>query len=219
MEEISNKTLATLLVVAIVISLAGTFFAMRGTSVISKTITGYQAADSGEARVNITQTASITLNQDVVSFGEGFRNSSDTCSSNPFTCLCNITSSIDKPNCWENASEYDPQDFVLENNGNVYVNVTINSSNATNFLDDARTVGAPVQTYQYQAANTTGDGGCEGMQTSWVEFAETELQPLCDRFLTADDGDSINVSIKLGIPDGVFDNSTATVTFSGSIVS
>ena len=141
MDEISNKTLATLLVVAIVISLAGTFFAMRGVSQVTNYITGAQSSsDSGTAQVNISESLSIVLTQDSVDFGTGQRNNDLAVGSE-----CNITSNASQPSCWNTSGAGGswgttgggPGDFTLENDGNVNVS-TILPTVAMNMVDNPK---------------------------------------------------------------------------------
>jgi len=217
MDEISNKTLATLLVVAIVISLAGTFFAMRGVSQITNIVSG-SAVTTGTAKVNVTETASITLTQATVSFGTGYRNASAVV----VTSECNLTTqqTNNPPGCWINVTEFAPIPFNLMNDGSVYVNVTINSSNATSFLYGTPTAG--IQRYQWTASDADqgqflgGDDGCVGIMsgTDWTEFNELE-QLVCTNMSPYDAGDELKVDVNISIPAGIANNYTATVTFYG----
>jgi hypothetical protein len=219
MDEVSNKTLATLLVVAIVISLAGTFFAMRGVSQITNIITGAQAglSPSGTAKVNISELTQITLVQDTVDFGVGYRNATSVAVGEE----CNLTTNDTAGSgvaCWINLTDYDPDPFLLRNTGNNYVNVTINSSNRSNFLDG--TVLGGTRRYQFLAKDSDsvylagGENGCNTTfaLTDWTEFDETE-QLFCSNMSPYDAEDEIVVDINISIPAGPTQDKEATVTF------
>ena len=78
-DEISNKTLAFLLVVAIAISLGGTFVSMNRLNTLMNLpgVTGFATANStGTANVTITASASIRFAVNNLDFGIGAVNSS-----------------------------------------------------------------------------------------------------------------------------------------------
>jgi hypothetical protein len=202
MDEISNKTLATLLVVAIVISLAGTFFAMRGVSQVTNVITGALPTATGTTKVYINQTVSITLRNNNVDFGAGYRNSSVVADA----AECNLTSSAAQPSCWVNTGTYNPSDFWLENDGNVYANVTINSTVAANYFNTCGTTtiiaGDPDYTWAGKELASGGCGAAYGtLDTSEGQFTGAH-QLLCTNLSADDSVDDFNVTIKLYVPTG-----------------
>jgi hypothetical protein len=80
-EEISNRTLAILLIIAIAISLGGTIVSLnRLAQVRVPVITGF-ASDQGTATVNITSQASLIFAVNSIDFGNGWVNSTaaNTC--------------------------------------------------------------------------------------------------------------------------------------------
>ncbi|MFC1741785.1 hypothetical protein ACFL3V_04590 [Nanoarchaeota archaeon] len=220
MDEISNKTLATLLVVAIVISLAGTFFAMRGVTEITNIITGKAA--TGSAKVHINETASVNLIASTVDFSSGYRNASVVTVSQE----CNLTSSAAKPTCWAESvvGTYDPQDFDLENDGNVFVNVTIKSDAASTAFFDNCTTSTIIdgdQNYTWtgkDSSASTGDtkAGCTEDAADLVDdetdFTTTELL-LCANLSDDDENDQFNVTVKLYVPAGPAGFCGQSVTF------
>lgn len=223
MDEISNKTLATLLVVAIVISLAGTFFAMRGVSQITNIVTGHQSlGETGEAKVNITETTEITLTQTLVDFGVGYKNASY--SSGAATTECNLStndtdSDVNNTNCWIADSPYDPDPFVLENTGNNYVNITINSSTADNFLTGSATGG--VKRYQWAGSDAdegyfnSPENGCVGtLNATWNEFiGGGTKEMLCTNMSPFPGEDEFHIDVNISIPTGILGAKTTNVLF------
>jgi len=203
MDEISNKTLATLLVVAIVISLAGTFFAMRGVSQVTNIVTGAQVAPTGTAKVNISEQASITLIENTVDFGTGNRKPSV-----PVNVECNLSSeNYTVPDCWNSTgSNYltSSGDFMIENDGNVYVNVTVNGTPSASFFNSCNTAtilgGTPA--YEWRSFEPATGGGCQsGMQASLVGMSATPVR-VCANLTTDGGDDRVNVSITLRVPAG-----------------
>ncbi|MBI5880573.1 hypothetical protein HZB90_00410 [archaeon] len=218
MDEISNKTLATLLVVAIVISLAGAFFAMRGVSQITNVITGFESAGPGTAKVNISEVEEITLTQATVDFGTGYRNQSNV----GINDECQLTTNQSpKPICWYNITAWAPSPFVLENTGNVYVNVTINSSINTTFLNGLP-LGTAQQRYQFVPGDSSSglflrpENGCNVTftVTGWTEFTNAR-QLICTNMSPTDTEDQFYVDINISIPAGVTGVKSTTVTFYG----
>lgn len=221
MDEISNKTLATLLVVAIVISLAGTFFAMRGVSQITNIVTGAQSTgETGQAKVNITEKTEITLTQTIVSFGQGYKNASY--SSGASTTECNLTTNdtaddVNNTNCWISDGPYNPDPFVLENTGNNYVNVTINSSAVEDFLSGSVTGGT--RRYQWAGSDSdagyfhTAENGCVGtLNDTWQAFNNGN-QLLCTNMSPFPNEDEFNIDINISIPTGIIGNKATDVLF------
>ena len=218
MDEVSNRTLATLLIVAIVISVAGMFFAMKGVSQVSNYITGYQTSPAGTTKVNITEVTAITLINDTVDFGTGYRNATAV----DVNTECNLTTNQStKPTCWVNITSWAPRPFLLENSGNNYVNITINSSNKTSFLSGAPT-GTDARRYQFvpvDAAPATvfagrGKNGCNVTFsiTAWTEFNQSP-QLLCTNMSPYDQEDSFYVDINVSVPSGITGSKSTVVTF------
>jgi len=216
MEDISNKTVAMLLVVSLVISLAGTFFAIKGVSQFNDLITGAASA-TGTAKINVTESAIIFLTQSTVDFGAGFRNASAIV----VTSECNLTTNQSAPPaCWINNTAYAPSPFKLRNDGNVYVNITINSSTATSFLTGTPTAG--VQRYMWTASDSnegkflTSENGCVGTMsgTDWTAFSAVE-QMVCTNMSPYLAEDEFNVDINISIPAGIAGNYTTSVYFYG----
>ena len=126
-EEISNRTLAILLVVAIAISLGGTIVSLnRLANVQAPVITGFAGSDVGTATVNISSQASIKFNVSSVNFGNGWVNTSQGEDSCRMSAEGDDEASSSSSACTD---EWDDDDWValqIENDGNV--NITVNVS-------------------------------------------------------------------------------------------
>jgi hypothetical protein len=125
------------------------------------------------------------------------------------------------PTCWTNTSTFNVTRFTLENTGNNYVNVTINSTTATTFLGDP--TGAGISRYQWAASdNSSGlfqsaENGCIGTLSSasdWTNFTNAD-QLLCTNMSPDLSTDAFVIDINITIPAGITGNKTADVIFLG----
>ncbi|MBN1543846.1 hypothetical protein JW898_00110 [Candidatus Woesearchaeota archaeon] len=217
MDEISNKTLATLLVVAIVISLAGTFFAMRGVSQVTNVISGAQTA-SGTAKVNITEQLSISMVENLVDFGAGNRLTTLAVDSE-----CNLTSADNAvPDCWnDTGSNYaGVHDFKIMNDGNLNANVTVTSAkDPTEFFTTCAgsgTILGGTPDYQFKSLASATENGClSGTVDTFTSF-DKSAQLICTNLTFTDGTDKMNVSIRLQVPAGPAGVCTDAVTFTAA---
>ena len=181
MAEMSNKTLAKLLVLAILFSLAGTFLSLHRVGQLAGVTGRYAGTNftSGTTSVSIVETADITLNPGGVAFGAVRINASSATAActmvtavnssavgNTFTAVSNSTSA-DCIRSGVPGASYITDSFVIENTGNVnFTNLTINSTlNTTNdFL-----TGVTTEVFNYAVSeesdpppNDPGAGACVG---------------------------------------------------------
>ena len=115
--DISNKTLAWLLIGAIIVSILGTFTALNRIQKLG--ITGAATTTQGTATVNITTSQSIRFAVATIDWGTGGVNT--TAGYNNCTLYTDGTSN--GPGCY--GFDTVSQGLVLENDGNQNVNVTI----------------------------------------------------------------------------------------------
>jgi hypothetical protein len=114
MTDISNKALAFIVGIALIVSLIGLFSLPGGSR-----ITGL--GTQGQARINITELAELNVTQALVDFGNG------TLENNAINCtLTTEESSGDPRSCWTGTGATDG--FHIVNTGNVFLNVTIIST-------------------------------------------------------------------------------------------
>jgi hypothetical protein len=211
-KDISNNKLAVLIVLSIIVLFLGFISSVGDISIVAKKITGDQLA-YGTAKVNISETIEIVLLRSSINFGSGYLDDSMSIDSE-----CNLsTYDVSKPDCWVNITMYPPVNFShfqIENTGTVNVNLTIHSSNATDFFGENLTGGTP--RYIWRGIPVSDDDGCSGgeLVTEFTAFDNTE-QALCTKFGASDFHDQINVSINISIPSGVIGKKEALVTFIG----
>jgi len=201
-KDISNKTLATLLVVAIVVSIGGTYVVLHRTP----GITGLFTADFANGTLSFTSqgTLSIRLNDSLTTFG----NITNT-GNGP--CLVNTEGSTD--NCTATQTN---DVMVLENDGNVPAAVTVNSTKDKDGNFALGTGGS--QKFRSVEKKT---GSCAGtLQSTYVTLpgAGGTRASVCDILRHNDTEDSLTIHYQLIIgTDLQPGNQTENITFWASL--
>jgi hypothetical protein len=230
-EEISNRTLAILLVVAIAISLGGTIVSLnRLAQVRMPEIIGMATdTDTGTATINITSQASLIFvtGWDAIAFGNGWINSTED------SGICHMTavnSSLGTTGaaCKGNWDTLTASGFVIENDGNVNLSVELESDkNSTEFLGvnpGTNNMGFRFMTYNNET------GSCANVNASvddeWVEWPDADAKTLVCNTIGGlgytDNNDSMAIAINLSI-DYRTNNTgagtqTATITATGTSI-
>lgn len=207
-EEISNKTLAVIVVAAIVVTLGSTALIMRMGSPV---ITGMAITDAGTATFNITGVVAIDVIQETINFGSG------TTEPGVSATLISGTAGgtedgLTTQGTWAN---YSGPGFVIENDGNVNINVTVSSD-----VDADAFISGTSPSFQWVVDTTTDNGesetvGCITDIGSWGVVSTTVNDTLfCGNMPFGDDSDSAELDIKLVIPhDAPPQQTSATITF------
>lgn len=201
MNDISNRTLVILAGIATFFSLFGTFAILSMLGIPSvPLITGFAVNQSAYVNVTVASTTSIVLIEGGnVSFGNG---------SAP--AALSTASGTDNPNTFDDAAATaDSNDFVIENDGNVDVNLTINGSRASLFITSGT---GPA--YNWSGANhsNTGDHGCYNItvgslngltspNTAQNAFGVGAINlSVCSNLSFVNTNDTVNVTIRVFIP-------------------
>jgi hypothetical protein len=200
--ELSNKSLALLLVAAIVISLGGTLISLNRLS--QQGLTGLAA---GTVVLNVSENMSCTISSNV-SFGT---------SVGAIETTVNLSTNLTNTNGFNNCAT-DPtcMGMMINNTGNINVNVTFNSDkNATTLLAGP---GASNDDFQYSVVNGSNTGllpGCiAGLKTAWG-YANETITTICTN-LTALSTNNVmtieyNVTIDGNTP-ATYKTATITIT-------
>lgn len=231
MQQISNKTLTFLLLVAIVVSIAGTIISINRINQLilqAPIITG-MATPTGTGQVNVTiaSTTSITATDPAIQFG--------SCSP-PITYGCNVSSNYttDATFGCTCAGGSNPDNITIKNDGNKHVNVSVKIGTlAKTFIGG--TIGGNGQADMWIVVrNSTDAPGClnvteisvptgfdlnTGMQHDWKNLSSTtEYYPLCHNLTYGSTTNSIYVFAKLFVPANAppGSNKTTTLTFSAT---
>lgn len=228
-EEISNRTLAILLVVAIAISLGGTIVSLnRLAGVGAPVVTGFATDDKGTASVNITSQASITfeINNNSIDWGNGWVNSSQsgTCQMTATSTQAGVDEGSESTACkgdWAGASQ---GALVIENNGNVNISVMVQvNATATEFLGTGGGFAFIVNESEVGACNATFslNTTTSGDWFPWPADADTDV-PVCMLFDYNDAMDTLDLHLRVNISyqsDLVGQGTTiAEITATGSAI-
>ena len=242
--ELSNKTLALLVVFAIFFSFFSTVSVLLkfNSLKIYKEVTGQATTSVNSGRVNLTveQSISILLNNATIDFGTGFVNVSE----NP-PCT-NATLSIvhteggdntysDPGNCWVSKTAGQPTQpespFEIENDGNQNLSLTITGPPPYDFFTPFGGSGNPpsadptVYNLSFSAADVDVGACGSGETAAWTTF-DGSAQPVCNSgtpdndfgFVSSMDQIAVNIQVQIpasGIDTGA-EYKNQTITFTGS---
>ena len=177
-EEISNRTLAILLIVVMAISLGGTIISLnRLTQIGFPIITGAALTDTGTSTVNITSQASIIFHagNNTVAFGNGWVNSTESSGVCVMSAINSSDGTISTACKGQTASDWAAglSGFIIENNGNVNLSIQVESDkNSTEFLG-VQTSGTNNMAFKFMAYNNE-TSSCPQLNAScdneWLEW-------------------------------------------------
>lgn len=211
--ELSNKTLAWLVLAAIVVSLTGTIL-----SINSLNMTGLVTYNTtGNASVSITTQTQLNFVIASLSFGSGSVNGSGG-----YNCTMYINKTT-SPNITQiggcvgfNTTNLGGV-LTLQNDGNTVINVTLNfTANATDFIGGG---GAPnpAPQFMFSAANNESASCTTLYDTSWTNVVESTPTTICEGLNYADVSDSLAVGLFVVIPSNTPQGSkTVTITAQGT---
>ncbi len=217
MAELSNRTLAGLLVIAIVISVIGTLFSINKVGQLAA-ITGMATSDSAKANVTIQGVVALNATNNIV-FGSG------TLAEGGFRTINTHANNI-ATGGFHNCIDYNMSHgnnctgIVIENTGNVNINVTVNASAAASSW-----IGGTGSTAQFNATAGNASSGTEqnGCTTSGQKgFANvttlgTTKSRVCSNLSFTDGADKVTFELFLSMgPDTTATTKTVTLTFQGN---
>lgn len=216
--EISDKTLAALLVAAIVISIGGAILTITQVTNLVNIIPALQGitglGSAGRVNVTVTALASINVAQPNVDFGIGYITTGQA------STLLN--SSEAQPASWTaESSSWNAKDLQIANTGTVDVNVSFTSSaTGTTMLSGTN------PNFNYSAYNnvtagcktTDGTAAIPSLQMNSTAITSiTVPYNICQNLSYVSATNSVNVTITLKFEqDVVAGNKTATLTFSAT---
>ena len=217
--EISNKTLASLLVLAIVVSVAGTFLSLSRSS--RSGITGYYVSnDTGTTSVNVGSITSLRFDVNAINFGSGSVNSTGGFTN--CTMFINGTGSttITQTGCTGFNTTNLAGDFVLENAGTTYINVTMNSSaNSSTFIGGG---GAGFDNPVFKFTITNNETGSCLITVNYPSWSDSNLifgnqSQICGNLSPIDTVDTLQIGVYVAIPlNSLTGSRTATFLAQGT---
>jgi hypothetical protein len=207
--EISNRTLAVLLVAAIVLSVGGAMLtvAKLGDLVSILPISGITGFGvTGVVNVSLQPTATLNVSQTYVDFGVGTVTALRTAA---------LLISDNYSTNWTAYGAYAPRPLRVMNVGNVNLSVSvIADKNAATFFG-----GGTGSSIQFNATNN-GTNACSGtIRVAMTEISSSATQYICSELQDAYNQNEVNVYTRLYIPyDAPTGNKTTIWTFNGSQV-
>jgi hypothetical protein len=226
MEDVSNRMIAVLLVLALAITVVGTFFSVSRLGALGGRYAGVSgmATDTGTTSINIQGTSAITVTDNSVNFSSGYFNTSCTDRDH-----VNLTSDgLPFYGCWLNTSGMIPYPFndnhTVVNTGTSYisVNVTFQYANAEMFFCGS-SCSLTDSSFVAVKASANETGACTvGLNTTYENIAtynSNRNHLLCGRLDAAASSNDMLVSFKLGVPkDATHGSHSATITYIGESV-
>jgi hypothetical protein len=201
--ELSNKSLALLLVAAIVISLGGTLISLNKLS--QQGLTGLAA---GTVVLNVSENMSCIISSNV-SFGT---------SVGQILSIVNLSTNLTNANGFNNcASDPTCMGMMINNTGNVNVNVTFSSNvNGTTLLGGP---GASNDDFQYSVVNGSNNGallpGCiAGLKTAWG-YANETTTTICTNLTALSTNKAMTIEYNITIDENTpatYKTATITIT-------
>jgi hypothetical protein len=225
-DEISNKTLAVLLVVAIAISFVGTLVSINQLSSVMRLsggITGYAtASSSGTTNVTIQSSASIRFSRNNLDFGKGAVNSTGG------NQLCSLASSSSggskdtNTRCINFTAAGSMNSLQIENDGTVNLTVNLTSDKAA-----AAFIGGPSvqELFRFTVTNNESNSCATPSPSVWSTVNSTGQMAVCAStggLGFTGSANSLNLDFNLTIPyDSLKAGSTnqvVTITATGTSV-
>jgi hypothetical protein len=207
MSEISNKTLAFLLVGAIAISLMGTLFSLNRLGKIgAPMVSGQATINTGSASMTIASSLSIRLAVSTLDFGNCRPGSA------PGSWFESNNTAIDGTAAGQCDNLQTVGNITIENDGSAIANVSINisSTDLTGGTADNRSV------WFSTWATASDPGACiTGINHNWQNMTAVFWEnKTCSQLNFSDTNDTFMIFFGVWAPsDSVAASRTATVTF------
>jgi hypothetical protein len=209
MLNMNNKTLAIILVVAVLVSITGTLVSLNKLQTVS--LAGHVTSnDTGTASVTISRSVILRFAIDTIEFGSGSVNATIPCN-----LTINNSATITKAGGCNgfNATNAPRADtFILENAGTVNLNVTLNiSKNSTSFIGGTYPAG-PV--FRYAISNNESGscvGGGPAGVSGWTDVIENASITICNNLSWTPTNNTLRMGLFLSIPANSIEGSKSVV--------
>lgn len=203
-ESISNKTLVVLLVIAIGVSVMGIWVSLSKQSVV---LTGASTSQIGTVQLRVSEFVGISINNNSIDFGnitltQGLINC--TLNSSQSTDPLNLTGNVSQPSPVVNytclpadpgcicngSSTFAPSFFEIQNDGNVRINLSIQSAmNASAFFG-----GSTLSQQKYYAYAGEANSCVSGLQNTPVALTTSSTQA-CGCMSATDANDTVRTEL------------------------
>ena len=203
MNDISNKSLALMLLAAIVVSITGTIYTLNTYD--GDGMSGFVTLNAtGKTNFSINSTLSIRFsNFNIVQFGAGYVNDTlNNCLIGTNMTVAQISAS-GVSGCVGFNTSVGQSNLSIQNDGNILANVSLNfSANASGFI------GGTSPSFQYQIINNVIDANSCGTimnGSSWREVSGYDSNGtgarVCTKFNFSDTNDTFDIGLWLNIPE------------------
>jgi hypothetical protein len=214
--DLSNKTLAFLLVVAIVISLGGTIISLNKLNQLGVTGQVTNSNDTGIVQFSLQSNVMITFAVDTIDFGTGYINA--TCAGIQY---CNISTNEtfgwnDTQLCGADqivtclGALVNDSPFIIRNDGNIDVNLSVNSSKTA-----ATFIAGTTPVFKWAFSNNEASS-CTGTlnDTVWTAVNTSPIQNhvVCDNF-NYGDADTLRMDIFVSVPEDAPQNAKSATIY------
>ncbi len=197
--ELSNKTLAILLILGMAVSLFGTLNVLHKLSLP----TGFATTDTktGLVKYNISSNVMINFTTATIDFREGYVATGHT--------NCTMDSQGNKEN--DACVGFNPPStgLVLENIGNKNANVSISfSKNATGFMNE-------YSLFKFKTNEYTEAGSCNSglnYNNSWENIVQDTNYTICDNLSFETSSNDLEIDVNITLDYRVNTNGNVTVT-------
>ncbi len=217
-DEISNRTLAILLIAAIAISLGGTMLSLNRLAGLSRQpqITGFATNPTGTAKVNVTSTASLRFSVPTLNFGIGYVNTSD---SNQYCSMASGNGAGSKDGvhkCVNFNAANTFNSLEIENDGNRNLTLTLNSNKAASTF-----IGGSSPGFMFYTTNNDTSACPDPEPDVWSDVNASAEMNICQGtgLDYLDSKDSMDIHLNITIPyNSLTGEQTVTLTVTGTAV-
>ncbi|MCM2325710.1 MAG: hypothetical protein NDI94_04550 [Candidatus Woesearchaeota archaeon] len=222
MDDISNRTLALLLLAAIVVSLGATVYTLNTLNNVGG-FTGRAASPKyGNVTLTVVSAESFRLEVANINFGSGFVNTTDPkcqgTNSNATLFAGATYNDTNGDNCWVSLTSLPqvPVGFEIVNDGNVNLTISVTGPNSSNFFPGST---GTFRNLSWKARNNESSACTSGLASSiWKDF-QNHSQTVCSKLsYYPESQDSIGIDVKVvipatGVPAGLYED--AQIKFTG----
>jgi len=211
MTEISNKFLAFLLVIAIIVTIVGAWYSVGKVNDLAR-ITGY--GTEGYVNITINNFTSINVTATDCNFGSGYVNTGNLFAVlNPGDSSGDCSATAYSAN-WTNQTVYNPQCMDVMNDGNQRIAINVSSTKDADGFLGGTSPEYKVWSYSKESAACYGDG----IAYNGIDISTTSKK-ICDCLFVEDTKDELYVGCYLHVPnDAPTGVKTDTWTFTAAAV-
>jgi hypothetical protein len=207
MDEISNKTLAILLISAIVVSLGGTLISLNRLASIRSPITGLAIDDTATVELDIKSVAEVNFTTGSINWGTGTVDAGRRCALNSHSASLN-----------DNCTDFTTQEngLILENIGNKNLTLAIYmGKTAATFIDGTDPI------YQFNVSNSEADSctadSLEVVEGQWYDAVlQASSITICNEtdggFRSGDSNDELRFDVRVVVPSDAIGAKSDVIT-------